>query len=189
MDSFLLASLDLNWAQSSAHFASSWDHLSSGRDHFPLKAVKGTYDLVHSFAFRFSLDHQDCSYPYYLAHLASCQILVDLIQDPYRDPYQLSLDPCPSREGLREVPFLLASCDWYEARVHPLDHFVAYFVGSSEACFSFSFSPARSPGVDSVYDPLLKELEQRSWSEQDQDPELFSNYISQLIGYLFNNSF
>ena len=35
-----------------------------------------------------------------------------------------------------------------------------------------------------MYDPLLKELEQRSWSEQDQDPELFSNYISQLIGFL-----
>ena len=43
-----------------------------------------------------------------------------------------------------------------------------------------SFSPARTSGVESVYDLLLKELEQRSWTES-QDLDL--GYLRQLIGF------
>ena len=48
-------------------------------------------------------------------------------------------------------------------------------------CDLLPFSPARLPGVEAVYDILLKDLEEKSWTESD---DLDLRVISQLIGFL-----
>ena len=51
-------------------------------------------------------------------------------------------------------------------------------------CDLLPFSPARLPGVEAVYDILLKDLEEKSWTESD---DLDLRVISQLIGFICQN--
>ena len=53
-------------------------------------------------------------------------------------------------------------------------------------CDLLPFSPARLPGVEAVYDLLLKDLEEKSWTESD---DLDLRVISQLIGFVLIKSF
>ena len=53
-------------------------------------------------------------------------------------------------------------------------------------CDHLPFSPARVPGVESVQDLLLKDLEEKSWTESN---DLDLRIISQLIGFVLIKSF
>ena len=61
-----------------------------------------------------------------------------------------------------------------------------YIIMLYTLCDHLPLSPARLPGVESVQDLLLKDLEEKSWTESN---DLDLRIISQLIGFVLIKSF